>query len=1261
MYRVLNVCKFSYNNFQVLPPYIASRQKTLRCCLCNEILEPKLFGGCALSTRTEYSSSVPLKAVTNEKKKKKNWRKTKYVELLEVSKERTSERKTKIKTLNASTLHKIQNEYSTDLPENSEMLKIQNEFGLDLPENEEILSHDESNVSGMSDLELIGSCSNQEYIDQESMSESVIYQNDDDISLPTEKNCMKNKENITLSKEHREKIARIKMTDLESHGKEKSLNASLVSYVELCVYSGFLNRGWLTVQYYLNSKHTSVSVTDVRVFNLLFEGYAKTGSIDKLTEVWKCMIDVAKICPNSTSFSRRFECIARSTKRDKADLLYSSLRMMESQGISCDDMFRETDWKRDSKEVVLSAVKVVRPNYQPKIIPPVVEYSCHLVNHLNEPPANPLVSPAESMYTFEELRNSFKEQVNLEKNTYVKIQSIDKPPEITEHIDFCRKQLEKLENSWEKSIHAALNRELSAMLTIQKNLHRSEAPMSIYPYLTVLQKTEYVDIIKHEIRKLAMGSENYSPTSSFLCRDIANLIKLRYDIKIKTIDGALDKVEKIYENYLRWYLNPTSNNGYNTRHAWQLLCNNCLEGPSIDTESEPWPNNVLTSIGKFLYNIILRDIKIDVNIMKPHSNTKNLLPAFYTVFRYQSNSAMEEVKPHPVLSRLYRAASSPYLVFPASDLPMLSPPVPWTSLKSGGYLIGRASLIRLPNSAIAQRERLKEVPQNQLYPCFDSLNQLGSIPWRVNTSILDIVINIFNSGGNDKLSIPPPPPPMPPPSEVTEETSKAEKYEAFKARLLARRKRAEMYSLWCDALYRLSLAHHFRDKVFWLPHNMDFRGRVYPCPPHLSHLGSDLYRSLLVFAKGQPLGPKGLDWLKIHAVNLTGLKKRESIAERLSFANENLANIIDSANNPMQEGAWWQASEEPWQTLATCFEIRNALNCPEGPEAFISSFPVHQDGSCNGLQHYAALGRDASGAASVNLSPSEVPQDVYSCVAAIVDRERGKDAANGVKIAQILEGFVRRKVIKQTVMTTVYGVTRFGARLQIAKQLKDIDDFPKEYVWSASQYLVVKTFDSIREMFTSTREIQDWFTEAAHLISGVRGESVEYVTPLGLPVVQPYSRSGSSKPQTPKNGKYSYHNKFDKFERPNVMKQKNAFPPNFIHSLDSTHMMLTSLHSQRAGITFVSVHDCFWTHPSTVDIMNKICREQFVALHSQPILQELSQFMINRYGFDDESSDNSLPQSIVRAKETLNTLLKNYPDRGNFELQSVLNSVYFFS
>ena len=139
--------------------------------------------------------------------------------------------------------------------------------------------------------------------------------------------------------------------------------------------------------------------------------------------------------------------------------------------------------------------------------------------------------------------------------------------------------------------------------------------------------------------------------------------------------------------------------------------------------------------------------------------------------------------------------------------------------------------------------------------------------------------------------------------------------------------------------------------------------------------------------------------------------------------------------NILQGKRWWAESEEPWQTLACCMEIAKAIESGD-PENFISHFPVHQDGSCNGLQHYAALGRDQAGAESVNLAPSHLPQDVYSAVAALVEKLRVRDAENGVQVAQVLDGFIKRKVIKQTVMTTVYGVTRYGARLQIAKQLK---------------------------------------------------------------------------------------------------------------------------------------------------------------------------------------------------------------------------------
>lgn len=56
---------------------------------------------------------------------------------------------------------------------------------------------------------------------------------------------------------------------------------------------------------------------------------------------------------------------------------------------------------------------------------------------------------------------------------------------------------------------------------------------------------------------------------------------------------------------------------------------------------------------------------------------------------------------------------------------------------------------------------------------------------------------------------------------------------------------------------------------------------------------------------------------------------------------------------------------------------------------------------------------------------------------------RRQDAERGVRVAQVLEGFISRKVVKQTVMTVVYGVTRYGGRLQIERRLRELSNFPQ--------------------------------------------------------------------------------------------------------------------------------------------------------------------------------------------------------------------------
>ena len=62
---------------------------------------------------------------------------------------------------------------------------------------------------------------------------------------------------------------------------------------------------------------------------------------------------------------------------------------------------------------------------------------------------------------------------------------------------------------------------------------------------------------------------------------------------------------------------------------------------------------------------------------------------------------------------------------------------------------------------------------------------------------------------------------------------------------------------------------------------------------------------------------------------------------------------------------------------------------------------------------------------------------MYTQVADIVRQRMTEEADQGVELAQILLPEIDRKLVKQTVMTSVYGITYIGARDQIANRLKD--------------------------------------------------------------------------------------------------------------------------------------------------------------------------------------------------------------------------------
>jgi DNA-directed RNA polymerase len=115
--------------------------------------------------------------------------------------------------------------------------------------------------------------------------------------------------------------------------------------------------------------------------------------------------------------------------------------------------------------------------------------------------------------------------------------------------------------------------------------------------------------------------------------------------------------------------------------------------------------------------------------------------------------------------------------------------------------------------------------------------------------------------------------------------------------------------------------------------------------------------------------------------------------------------------------------------------------------------------------------------------------------------------------------------------------------------------------------------------------------------------TVIWTTPLRLPVVQPY--------REPKIRQVATSLQKFNIREPQATdpvsrrKQLQAFPPNFIHSLDATHMFLSAIKCDELGLTFSAVHDSFWTHAGTVDTMNRVLRDEFIRMHSEDVVGRL--------------------------------------------------------
>ncbi|KAL8813975.1 MAG: hypothetical protein Q9223_006765, partial [Gallowayella weberi] len=663
-----------------------------------------------------------------------------------------------------------------------------------------------------------------------------------------------------------------------------------------------------------------------------------------------------------------------------------------------------------------------------------------------------------------------------------------------------------------------------------------------------------------------------------------------------------------------------------------------------------WGRPMKARIGAVLLSKLMDQAKVSVSRKHPEDGTtlEELQPALHHQLMYRGGKRIGMLSlngsMYGPLSRDPLAAS-----LCQKYLPMVVEPKPWAGFREGGFLTSTEPIVRIPQGDVqTKRYCTTAADTGDMAQVSAGLDILARTPWQINRPVFEVMLDVWNTGEAIGGLAPDDPSMELPPEPQSEDSYERHKY-IKEVRRIGNEK-AAFKSQRCFQNFQLEIARAYINETFYFPHNVDFRGRAYPMCPFFSYMGADMCRGLLNFGIGKPLGPNGLRWLKIQVANVFGYDKA-SFEERVAFADEHRADIFDSANKPLKGERWWLKAEDPWQCLAACKELRNALESPDA-HAYVSKLAIHQDGTCNGLQHYAALGGDSIGARQVNLEPGDQPADIYTGVAELVQDDIAEAAKQGDALAKLLEGKITRKVVKQTVMTNVYGVTFAGARIQVTRRLKELyPDFPDPI--GAGIFIAKGIFKALANMFNGAHDIQYWLCDCAgRIATAITPEQMDrieaaragtftqpnefqrtplkpnkiqkdteellafkqtviWTSPLKMPVVQPYRRQMVEAVATSLQ-MITIHNP-TLADPVHKRKQLQAFPPNFIHSLDATHMLLSAMQCEKKGLVFTAVHDSFWTHASDVDTMNRLLRDTFIKMHSEDIMGRLRAEFAMRY------------------------------------------------
>lgn len=332
--------------------------------------------------------------------------------------------------------------------------------------------------------------------------------------------------------------------------------------------------------------------------------------------------------------------------------------------------------------------------------------------------------------------------------------------------------------------------------------------------------------------------------------------------------------------------------------------------------------------------------------------------------------------------------------------PMLVPPRAWEDLDSGAYLSDvlrrQVSLVRTNTPEHIKLLKLG-VEKGNMAPILRSTSAIQAVPLRINRAVYDLRewawgtrIDLGDTFPlRDALEVPE----VPEDLEAWEEDKRRDFWANRSQIVRINDGIVPNLIAWsatsAEAQDLLGLGR------FYLPHNLDFRGRAYPVPV-FSHQHGDATKALFEFADGKPLGQDGMWWLMIHLANCGDFGKvsKKDYSDRVDWVQDNAPRILAVADDPTAD-LWWTEADAPFSFYAACLDFARALESGD-PTSYVSHLPIALDGSNSGVQHYSAAMRAEEGVL-VNLTPEAVPQDLYGAVGEVIARRCTKVAGLVVK------------------------------------------------------------------------------------------------------------------------------------------------------------------------------------------------------------------------------------------------------------------------